>query len=214
MLISTSRKPSSKTRAFCKNLSHALGTDYINRGKMSMRELQLKSADMGSKSIALVYEMKGNPSKITFFSNVGEELLVIMGSVNTTKQHLHIKTVELSFTSEVPELDVLKDIFPIVKYNNLNNGSSKESNNNSSKSNNYNNSKNYNNYNNPNKSDKENNNFLANNSMKNHIHIEKIDDYFDDEVDDFNKKIAAIRFYNRDGEDTGLKINIRKFIVK
>ncbi|WP_052332223.1 hypothetical protein [Methanobrevibacter arboriphilus] len=67
MLISTSRKPSSKTRAFCKNLSHALDTDYVNRGKMSMRELQLKSNSLGLDNIVLVYEMKGNPSKITFF---------------------------------------------------------------------------------------------------------------------------------------------------
>ena len=33
MLISTSRKPSQKTRKFCKNLSHAFDYDYVNRGK-------------------------------------------------------------------------------------------------------------------------------------------------------------------------------------
>lgn len=173
MLISTSRKPSSKTRAFCKNLSHALDTEYINRGKMSMRELRLKSADIGSNSIALVYEMKGNPSKITFFNNDGEELLVIIGSVNTTNQRLHIKTSELSFTSDIPELNILKDIFPIV--DNMDDSMKK-------------------------------------NSMENHIHIEQIEDDWNDELEDFNKRIGTIRFYNRDGEDTGLKINIRKFI--
>lgn len=177
MLISTSRKPSSKTRAFCKNLSHALGTDYINRGKMSMRELQLKSADINSRTIALVYEMKGNPSKITFFNNNGEELLVIIGSVNTTNQRLHIKIGEISFTSDIIELNVLKDILPI------------------------------NNSDNSTESDKK-----LNNSLKNHIHIEKICDDFDNEIEDFNKKIGVIHFYNRDGEDTGLKINIRRII--
>jgi len=113
MLISTSRKPSSKTRAFCKNLSHALDCDYVNRGKMSMRELQLKSAESACDSIALVYEMKGNPSKIIFSSNNGDELLVIIGSVSTTNQRLHIKTSELSFESDISELNILKDIFPI-----------------------------------------------------------------------------------------------------
>ncbi|MBF4469510.1 MAG: ribonucleotide-diphosphate reductase subunit beta [Methanobrevibacter arboriphilus] len=170
MLISTSRKPSSKTRAFCKNLSHALDTDYVNRGKMSMRELQLKSNSLGLDNIVLVYEMKGNPSKITFFSNDGEELLVILGSVNTTNQRLHIKTSELSFKSEIPELDVLSDIFPINDSND--------------------------NYN------------------ENHIYVEKLEDYDDeyDDIEDFNKRIGIIHFYNRDGNDTGLKINIRKII--
>lgn len=168
MLISTSRKPSSKTRAFCKNLSHALDCDYINRGKMSMRELQLKSAETGCDSIALVYEMKGNPSKITFFSNNGEELLVIIGSVSTTNQRLHIKTAELSFGSDIPELDILKDIFPISKSDN--------------------------------------------NSRKNHIYVEKLEDDFNKGLNDFDKRVAIIHFYNRDGEDTGLKINIRKIV--
>ncbi len=169
MLISTSRKPSSKTRAFCKNLSHALDTDYVNRGKMSMRELQLKSATSGLRNIALVYEMKGNPSKITFFSNDGDELLVILGSVNTTNRRLHIKTSELSFKSEIPELEILSEILPIDESN-----------------------KDYN---------------------KNHIQVEKLDYEYDDEVEDFNKRIATIHFYNRDGEDTGLKINVRKIII-
>ena len=170
MLISTSRKPSSKTRVFCKNLSHALGSEYVNRGKMSMRELQLKSRSSGYHNIALVYQMKGNPSKISFVSNDGEEILVILGSVNTTNERLHIKTEELSFYSEYPELNLLEEIFPIVK----------DKNNKSSKA--------------------------------NHIYIEKVGDNFEKETDDYNKKIAIIHFFNRDGNDTSLKINVRKVI--
>ena len=44
MLISTSRKPSQKTRKFCKNLAHATGSTSVNRGKSNMRELLLKSS--------------------------------------------------------------------------------------------------------------------------------------------------------------------------
>jgi len=169
MLISTSRKPSSKTRTFCKNLSHALDCEYINRGKMSMRELQLKSRSLGYDNVALVYQMKGNPSKISFVSNEGEEILVILGSVNTTNERLHIKTDELSFYSDYPELNPLKDIFPIVK----------DSRDKSSKA--------------------------------NHIYVEKLEEDFEDHKD-YNKKIAIIHFFNRDGEDTGLKVNVRKVI--
>lgn len=173
MLISTSRKPSSKTRAFCKNLSHALGCKYINRGKMSMRQLQLKSAEYGFDSIVLVYEMKGNPSKITFFSNEGVELLVILGSVDTTNQRLNIKTDEIYFKSDLPEFDILKNIFPINKDISFDD------------------------------------NF---NPKKNSIYVEKIEKDYDEDIEDYEKRIATIHFYNKFGKDTGLKINVRKVV--
>lgn len=174
MLISTSRKPSSKTRVFCKNLSHALGCQYINRGKMNMRELQLKSAENGSDSIVLVYEMKGNPSKITFFSNDGVELLTILGSVNTTNQRLNIKTDEIYFKSDLSEFDILKSILPINKDINAGNNSDPKI---------------------------------------NFIYVEKIEEDLDKDIPDYEKRIAIIHFYNKFGNDTGLKINVRKVVA-
>ncbi|KZX16457.1 ribosomal biogenesis protein [Methanobrevibacter cuticularis] len=170
MLISTSRKPSQKTRAFCKNLSHALGFDYINRGKMSLRDLQLKSSQLGYDSLVLVYEMKGNPSKITFFSNEGEELLIILGSVTTTSERLHIKTDEISIKCDYPELAILGNILNVR---------------------------------------------CSKNPKENYIHIEKLEDKTLDDTENlesFNKKIANISFYNKFGNDTGLKIAVRKVI--
>jgi len=176
MLISTSRKPSSKTRAFSKNLSHALDCNYINRGKMSMRELQLKSSEEGSDTIALIYEMKGNPSKITFFSNDGEELLAIIGSVNTTKERLNIKTDEISFKSDLSEFNILKDIFPINK-----------------------------------DAVNEKNKYNKSIIKENLIYVEKIQED-NNIIEDYNKKIAIIHFYNKFGKDTGLKINVRRIV--
>ena len=172
MLISTSRKPSSKTRAFCKNLSHALDCTYVNRGKMSMRELQLKSTEIGFDSIALVYEMKGNPSKITFFSNEAKELLVLIGSVNTTKERLNIKTDEITFKSDLSEFNILKNIFPIDKNSNIDST-----------------------------------------NKENLIYVEKIEEKYNKDIEDYNKRIAIIHFYNKFGKDTGLKINVRKIII-
>ena len=68
MLISSSRKPSQKTRSFCKNISNAFNYPYINRGKMSLRDLFLKVNVLDENSLMLVYENKGNPSKITFYN--------------------------------------------------------------------------------------------------------------------------------------------------
>ena len=78
MLISTSRKPSQKTRKFCKNLAHATGSTSVNRGKMNMRELLLKALEIDEFNLAIVNEIKGNPSRISFYSNKGELLLTIL----------------------------------------------------------------------------------------------------------------------------------------
>jgi len=110
MLISTSRKPSQKTRSFCKNLSHALDFTYINRGKMNMRDLFLKSSGLNYDSTVMVYELKGNPSKITFFSNEGNERLAILVSVNTAKDRLNINTNEIKIKCNCPELDIFGNI--------------------------------------------------------------------------------------------------------
>jgi U3 small nucleolar ribonucleoprotein protein IMP4 len=113
MLISTSRKPSQKTRSFCKNLSHALDFSYANRGKMNMRDLFLKSSQLNYDSTIMVYETKGNPSKITFFSNDGNEKLAILVSVNTTNDRLNIDTNELKFKCNFQELAIFGDILSL-----------------------------------------------------------------------------------------------------
>ena len=113
MLISTSRKPSQKTRQFCKNLSHVFGCNYVNRGKMNMRDLLLKALELDEVNLAVVNQIKGNPSRITFYSNKGEELLTILISVSVTSSRLNIQPSKLKLVSKVDELDVLSNIFDI-----------------------------------------------------------------------------------------------------
>lgn len=108
MLISTSRKPSQNTRKFCKNLMHATGCEYINRGKSSIRDILLKSAVSGN-STALVYEIKGNPSKITFYSKA-KEVLSILVTVKTQNTRLHINPDNLAVKCDVPQLSILAEL--------------------------------------------------------------------------------------------------------
>ena len=110
MLISTSRKPSQKTRKFCKNFAHATDSTSVNRGKMNMRELLLKALAEDEINLAIVNEIKGNPSRITFYSNKGDELLRILISVTTTNERLNISPSELKIVSDVESLNVLSDI--------------------------------------------------------------------------------------------------------
>ncbi|MBR0370267.1 MAG: ribonucleotide-diphosphate reductase subunit beta [Methanobrevibacter sp.] len=110
MLISTSRKPSQKTRKFCKNLAHSTDSTSVNRGKMNMRELLLRALDEDEVNLAIVNEIKGNPSRITFYSNKGEVLLTILISVTTTNERLNISPSQLKIVSEVQKLNCLSDI--------------------------------------------------------------------------------------------------------
>ena len=111
MLISTSRKPSQKTRKFCKNFAHAIGSKSINRGKMNMRGLLLKALDEDEINLAIVNEIKGNPSKITFYSNNGEELLSLLVSVSLSNERLNISHSKLKIVSEIDDLNFLSEIW-------------------------------------------------------------------------------------------------------
>ena len=110
MLISTSRKPSQKTRKFCKNFAHATDSTSVNRGKMNMRELLIKALDEDEVNLAIVNEIKGNPSKITFYSNKGDVLLTILISVTTTNERLNVSPSQLKIVSDVQKLNCLSDI--------------------------------------------------------------------------------------------------------
>ncbi len=113
MLISTSRKPSPKTRKFCKNFAHATGSTYINRGKSNMRELRVKAVEENEVNIAIVNEIKGNPSRITFYSNKGEVLLIILITASLTNERLHIIPKDLTIISKVRKLNILSKIFDL-----------------------------------------------------------------------------------------------------
>ncbi|GAA5818517.1 MAG: ribonucleotide-diphosphate reductase subunit beta [Methanobrevibacter sp. CfCl-M3] len=118
MIISTSRRPSQKTRIFCKNLSAVLGCKYINRGKMSLRELYLKSLEENKNSIAIIYEIKGNPSKITFLSNKGYKQLELNISTNPNKERLNIRSNDLSLKCNKKCLEFIANILNVEKNQN------------------------------------------------------------------------------------------------
>ncbi len=102
MFITTSRKPSSKTRTFCQSLSRVLNATYANRGKMSFRDVLIKAS--GFKIIAVVSQVKGNPSRIEFYNQKGEILLTLYiteailnlkGRINPDKTVLRCEIDEL-----------------------------------------------------------------------------------------------------------------------
>jgi U3 small nucleolar ribonucleoprotein protein IMP4 len=120
MLITTSRKPSQRTRSFCKSLVRVLNSSYINRGKMSIREVLIKSSELGYEKIALVSEIKGNPSRIDFQDALGETILSLDITVRIPNSNANsksrVKSENLKLNSEVSELDQLGNILDIPKF--------------------------------------------------------------------------------------------------
>ncbi|KKH48743.1 ribosomal biosynthesis protein [Methanosarcina sp. 1.H.T.1A.1] len=71
MLVTSSRKPSAKTRTLCKLLSRFIAGRSISRGKMGMQEL-LEFAEGGP--LIVVGEYHGNPGELGFYDDAGKLL--------------------------------------------------------------------------------------------------------------------------------------------
>ncbi len=123
MFITTSRKPSAKTRSFCQSLSRALNSKYVNRGKMSFRDVLIKASQSGFQKIALVSQVKGNPSRIEIYNDKGEILLTLYVSGSLSNLKGKIDSDKLSIRSEIDDLKKsLSDILNIPEsHENMNN---------------------------------------------------------------------------------------------
>ncbi len=67
ILITTSRRPSRRTRRFCRELSAVLPHSfYVNRGKASLRTVVERAFVDGYSRVLIVGETKGNPSLMRF----------------------------------------------------------------------------------------------------------------------------------------------------
>jgi len=114
MLITTSRKPSSRTRSFCQSLSHVLNAEYVNRGKMSFRDVLVKASTLGFPKIAIVSQIKGNPSKIEIYDENSEMLLFLKITVSLLNLKGKINSDALTIRCEIEELkNPLIDIWNI-----------------------------------------------------------------------------------------------------
>lgn len=79
MLITSSRKPSNRTRTLCKHLATFFNCEYINRGKMGMGEV-LNLAH--NNPLLVAGEFHGNPGSLAIYSSNGLCLLSIHMTVS------------------------------------------------------------------------------------------------------------------------------------
>lgn len=84
---------------------------------MSIRDVLIKSSELGNNNIAVISEMKGNPNKIDFQNEKGEIIFsmdVTVGIPNSNaNSKARVKSEELKIYSEVPELNHLGKILNI-----------------------------------------------------------------------------------------------------
>ncbi|HEX7467691.1 MAG TPA: ribosomal biogenesis protein [Methanobacterium sp.] len=87
---------------------------------MSIREVLIKSSELGYNKIALISEIKGNPSRIDFQDALGEIILsldITVGIPNSNADSKsRVKSENLKLNSEVSELDQLGNILDIPKF--------------------------------------------------------------------------------------------------
>ena len=67
VLITTSRKPSQKTRRFSQFLKHYFNFKYINRGKSSFNKVVTQTRQEDVSKLIVITETKGNPSSINVY---------------------------------------------------------------------------------------------------------------------------------------------------
>ncbi len=119
MLITTSRKPSGRTRSFCQSMAHVLNAKYVNRGKMSFRDVLIKATSLGFQKIAIVSQIKGNPSKIEIYDENGEMLLFLKITVSLLNLKGKVNSDALSMRCDIEELKK-----PLIDIMNIHEGNS------------------------------------------------------------------------------------------
>jgi len=73
VILTTSRKPSRKTRSLAKALSRFMNWRYVQRGKMSLEDV-FSMLNEGEK-LAILSEVKGNPAILRILDSNGKEIL-------------------------------------------------------------------------------------------------------------------------------------------
>ncbi len=104
MLITTSRKPSQRTRSFGRALERVLPSWYLNRGKMSLRKVFMKAKELGFDYVMVISERNGNPSRLEFFTGNDEPEAYILISTDLSQPLGKLQTKNLTLRCDEPEL--------------------------------------------------------------------------------------------------------------
>ncbi|HLI46013.1 MAG TPA: hypothetical protein VKU94_02345 [Geobacterales bacterium] len=107
LLITTSRRPSRRTRSFVRDLALLFNAERITRGKSSIDDL-LSELVNGSK-LLVIDTKKGNPSRIRVYDRNGLLKIYILRSVKLLREIKGLKKVSFSKIPVLAEDDFSKN---------------------------------------------------------------------------------------------------------
>ncbi|MBP2172277.1 rRNA maturation protein [Methanococcus voltae] len=81
MIITTSRKPSQRTRSLANDLSRVFNIKTVNRGKTSASELLEKY-----KNLIVIEELKGNPNKLKIYDVENNKVFSVIMAVKLQRE--------------------------------------------------------------------------------------------------------------------------------
>jgi len=112
VLLTTSRKPSRRTRSLAKVLARFMNWRYINRGKLSLNELFKLSSDEG---LAIIEEVKGNPAILKIINPKDESILLKIRFNVSNVIKVKMDDSPVVFIGKVPFDPVLLEAIPQSK---------------------------------------------------------------------------------------------------
>ncbi len=128
MLISTSRRPSNRTRSFVKELLGVIPLSFhITRGKKSVEELKDIAVLKGCRRLMIVESKDGNPSALSFMY-VDKDNWKWIGVIDITvslRREMNLHFDESSIEEDMPffikgekdeEFEFIKDMFYCNEY--------------------------------------------------------------------------------------------------
>ncbi|MEM0453937.1 MAG: hypothetical protein QXO98_04710 [Sulfolobales archaeon] len=109
LVVTTSRRPSRKTRSFVKDLTSVIeGLIKVNRGKKTFNELLNIMHIYDSQGILMILEKKGNPSALGYYiENNGKLFRTILIKLCSVKLIREIKGAQRPFNPCRPIIDDL-----------------------------------------------------------------------------------------------------------
>lgn len=118
--ITTSRKPSQKTRRLAQFLKHYFNFNYINRGKTSLSKLKNQTQTDNKHILIIINETKGNPSSINIYDlNLVEDepvySLYINVSLPENNTKINVNSKEIYILNKAKSMRAFNELFKEVK---------------------------------------------------------------------------------------------------
>jgi U3 small nucleolar ribonucleoprotein protein IMP4 len=112
LLITTSRRPSKRTRSFIKDLALIFGGVKFNRGKYSLEELIARLGD--EDRLVVVDTKKGNPSRMRIYGKHGLLKTYLIRKVKLLREFKDIDYKKINKISISTDNEFLKNFINIL----------------------------------------------------------------------------------------------------